>query len=109
MFSYEIDHTSIVNDHKFYIHSVHCREDHDKLEEQKKWLDSEVEKIVQQKREVEHLQEVQGFILHKYYAPTGNSKLQNVLKRSLLSMRNVIKWDEAWDNLGKMHAKHSRM
>ena len=35
-----------------------CREDHDKLEEQKKWLDCEVEKIVQQKREMEQLQEV---------------------------------------------------
>ena len=34
------------------------REDHDKIEEQKKWLDCEVEKIVQQKKEVEHLQEV---------------------------------------------------
>ena len=42
---------------------THYREDHDKIEEQKKWLDCEVEKIVQQKREVEHLQEVGALFL----------------------------------------------
>ena len=33
-------------------------EDHDKIEDQKKWLDNEVEKVLQQKRQMEELQEV---------------------------------------------------
>ncbi|XP_052067157.1 kinesin-like protein KIF27 isoform X4 [Mytilus californianus] len=32
-------------------------EDHDKIEDQKKWLDNEVEKVLQQKRQMEELQE----------------------------------------------------
>ena len=34
------------------------REDYDKLEEQKRWLDTEVEKNVQQRKQMEELQEV---------------------------------------------------
>lgn len=37
---------------------MHFSEDQDKIEEQKKWIDNEVEKVLQQKRQMEELQEV---------------------------------------------------
>ena len=40
------------------------RDDHDKLEEQKKWLDTEVEKVVQQRKEMEFLQEVGALVFY---------------------------------------------
>lgn len=38
--------------------SIECRGSQDKLEEQKKWLDSEIEKVLQQRKIVEDLEEV---------------------------------------------------
>lgn len=36
----------------------HCSDEQEKIDEQKRWLDAEIEKMVRQRQEVEELQEV---------------------------------------------------
>ncbi|XP_045174185.2 kinesin-like protein KIF27 isoform X3 [Mercenaria mercenaria] len=76
-------------------------EEHDKIEEQKRWLDSEIEKMVQQRQEVEHLQEElrkrEEMISRKEALLSERSELEmkklrssQVVNKSLLSVSSKL-------------------
>lgn len=55
------------------------RDDHDKIDEQKRWLDTEIEKMVQQRREVEELHLVSIHII-RFYLQCFNIRLHLLVR-----------------------------
>ncbi|XP_033751505.1 LOW QUALITY PROTEIN: kinesin-like protein KIF27 [Pecten maximus] len=70
-------------------------EDHDKIEEQKRWLDNEVEKVVEQRRQMEVLQEElkkrEAIISKKEYMLAEKSELEmKRLRSSQVINKNIL-------------------
>lgn len=88
-------------------------EDHDKIDEQKRWLDNEVEKVVEQRRQMEALQEElkkrEAIISKKEFILAEKSELEmKRLRSSQVINKNILTVSTKLDSVDKKLEEKSK-